>query len=164
MTPVFVVVFLKHEMSLLLCISTRHVANKANRGNLGEASGRGSKGRPPQPWRRCSTDGTEAEGDRHVRNCQRPPCGGIISWKTQPQVTVERTICEVRGVERQPAAQVLVNPPAGLEEVFALQTEGKRWDFQRGKYSPCSRTCAARAPYRPRQEPQEHVRPPPHYF
>lgn len=44
----------------------------------------------------------------------------------QLQVAAERTICEVRGVERQPAAQVLVNPPAGLEEVFALQTKKRR--------------------------------------
>lgn len=47
----------------------------------------------------------------------------------QLQVTVERTICKVRGVERQPATQVLVNPPAGLEEIFTLQTEGKKVRF-----------------------------------
>lgn len=42
------------------------------------------------------------------------------------------TICEVRGVERQPAAQVLINPPAGLEEIFTLWIEGKRSNFQQG--------------------------------
>lgn len=66
------------------------------------------------------------------------PCCGIIRWMIQLRVTVERTICEVRGVERQPAAQVLVNPPAGLEEIFALQTEGKRWDFQGGNAAPAA--------------------------
>lgn len=49
----------------------------------------------------------------------------------QLRASVERTICEVRGVEGQPAAQVLVNPPAGLEEIFALQTEGKGEIFRR---------------------------------
>lgn len=39
------------------------------------------------------------------------------------QVEVQPTICEVRGVERQPAAQVLINPPAGFEEIFTLWTE-----------------------------------------
>lgn len=48
------------------------------------------------------------------------------------QVQVQPTICEVRGVERQPAAQVLINPPASFEEIFTLWTEGKRLDFQRG--------------------------------
>lgn len=41
------------------------------------------------------------------------------------QVQVQPTICEVRGVERQPAAEVLINPPAGFEEIFTLRTEGK---------------------------------------
>lgn len=46
------------------------------------------------------------------------------------QVQVQPTICEVRGVERQSAAEVLINPSAGFEEIFTLWTEGKRWDFQ----------------------------------
>lgn len=49
------------------------------------------------------------------------------------QVQVLPTICEVRGVERQPAAQVLINPPAGFEEIFTLRTEGKRLDCERGR-------------------------------
>lgn len=59
------------------------------------------------------------------------------------QVTVERTICKVRGVERQPAAQVLVNPPAGLEEVFTLQTEGKRVRFPGGQNAAEQRSARA---------------------
>lgn len=55
----------------------------------------------------------------------------------QLQDTVERTICKVRGVERQPAAQVLVNPSAGLEEIFTLQTERKIGEiFSKGGMQP----------------------------
>lgn len=52
------------------------------------------------------------------------------------QVHVQPTICEVRGVERQPAAKVLINPPAGLEEIFTLWTEGKGSEFHRGHTNP----------------------------
>lgn len=40
---------------------------------------------------------------------------------------VQPTVCEVRRVERQSAAQVLINPPAGSEEVFTLRTERTRF-------------------------------------
>lgn len=56
------------------------------------------------------------------------PCRGIIRDASACSHG-ERTVCKVRGVERQPAAQVLVNPPAGLEEIFTLQTEGKKVRF-----------------------------------
>lgn len=70
----------------------------------------------------------------------------------QLQVTVERTICKVRGVERQPAAQVLVNPPAGLEEIFTLQTEGKKGEILQQNRRVHVQACTL---YRPGQKQQE---------
>lgn len=56
---------------------------------------------------------------------------------------VQPTICEVRGVERQPAAKVLINPPAGFEEIFTLWTEKGRGEIllQQG-HSPVN--CSSR--------------------
>lgn len=59
---------------------------------------------------------------------------------------MQPTICEVGGVERQPAAQVLINPPAGLQEIFTLWTEEKRSDLQRSTSSQVQHVCAT---YRP---------------
>lgn len=39
------------------------------------------------------------------------------------EVQAQPTICEVRGVERQPAAEVLINAPAHFEEIFTLRRE-----------------------------------------
>lgn len=82
----------------------------------------------------------------------------------QLQVTVERTICKVRGVERQPAAQVLVNPPAGLEEIFTLQTEGKKGEIFSGEMQPLQHNrgvhVQARTLYRLGQKQQEQIYPP----
>lgn len=64
---------------------------------------------------------------------------------------VQPTICEVRGVERQPAAKVLINPPAGFEEIFTLWTEKGRGEIllQQG-HSPvnCSSSSSRRVQVR----------------
>ena len=41
------------------------------------------------------------------------------------QAQVQPTICEVRGVERESAAEVFINPPASFEEICTLWREEK---------------------------------------
>lgn len=62
------------------------------------------------------------------------------------QDQVQLTICEVRGVERQAAAQVLINPPAGFKEVFTLWTEGRRLDTRPANSSRLQVTTCQCAP------------------
>lgn len=63
------------------------------------------------------------------------------------QVQVQPTICEVRGVERQPAAEVLIYPPAGFEEIFTLWKRRENVRFSTRTRSPgTAAVCRCRRP------------------
>lgn len=80
---------------------------------------------------RCDTDGAQLYPRQRVTDKWGAARGALV-WHNKEddslslQVRVQPTICEVRRVERQSAAQVLINPPASFEEVFALWTERKK--------------------------------------
>lgn len=92
---------------------------------------------------RCDTDAAQMYLRQKVRDKWGAARGTPVWYNKEDdslslQVQVQPTICEVRGVERQPAAEVLINPPAGLEEIFTLRTEGKRSEFHRGHANPAA--------------------------
>lgn len=62
------------------------------------------------------------KGESQTRPCLRPRPRAVIHshhrYWTRPL-----TVSEVRGIEGQPPAKVLVDPPTGLEEILTLWVE-----------------------------------------
>lgn len=81
-------------------------------------------GRHPQSrsktwmWPTCSPDVWEAKINEKL-----PVRHNKDDDSLSVQVQVQPTICEVRRVERQPAAQVLIDATANFEEIFTLRRE-----------------------------------------
>lgn len=97
---------------------------------------------------RCGAGGAQVCPRRKVtdeRGTPPPPpprCGGNQGDDSlSPQVRCGHpTVCEVRGVVRQSAAEVLVNPPAGLQEVRTLWTEREKVRPRRRRHAGDSAT------------------------